>query len=190
VSAASRLVLALGLCGPPGAALAGPAARPAVEFRWDAPAGCPDEVEVVAQLEALRVNGFCSAGATDESCMPMPNGEDGCAKNELCISDPDDPEAAKCYAFPACAADDTCPKGSEGAVCNTGIIPSKGHICLIGACTDAAKHCPEGDKCVKFTGEELGSCSAGALGDLCNAPADCVSGNCFIAFPGEPGFCM
>lgn len=26
---------------------------PAVEFRWDAPAGCPSEAEVVAQLEAL-----------------------------------------------------------------------------------------------------------------------------------------
>ena len=55
MSAASRLlVLALGVWGAPWAASAGTAApRPAVEFRWDAPASCPDEAAVVAQLEAL-----------------------------------------------------------------------------------------------------------------------------------------
>lgn len=55
MSAAPRLlVLALGLWGPPRAVYAAPAVeRPAVEFRWDAPAGCPDEAAVVAQLEAL-----------------------------------------------------------------------------------------------------------------------------------------
>ncbi|WP_272001164.1 hypothetical protein [Nannocystis radixulma] len=36
------------------AAAAAPASsRPAVEFRWDAPAGCPAEAEVVAELERL-----------------------------------------------------------------------------------------------------------------------------------------
>lgn len=148
---------------------------------------CPD----VACPEGQEcVNGFCSAGPTDEVCMQMPNGEDGCAKNELCYAESDDPESAKCYAFPACAADDTCPKGTTGAVCNTGLIPSKGHICLIGACTDAAEHCPDGDKCVKFTGGEIGSCSSGAFGDLCNVGADCASNMCNMPFPGEPGFCM
>jgi hypothetical protein len=55
VSAAPRLlVLALGLWAPPRAVYAAPTVeRPAVEFRWDAPAGCPDEAAVVAQLEAL-----------------------------------------------------------------------------------------------------------------------------------------
>lgn len=33
--------------------VAAPAERPAVEFRWDAPAGCPGEAEVVAELERL-----------------------------------------------------------------------------------------------------------------------------------------
>lgn len=33
--------------------MATPAPAPAVEFRWDAPAGCPGEAEVVAQLERL-----------------------------------------------------------------------------------------------------------------------------------------
>lgn len=40
------VLLALGL-------LAGEAPRPVVEFRWDAPAGCPTEAEVLAELEAL-----------------------------------------------------------------------------------------------------------------------------------------
>lgn len=34
-------------------ALLGPPERPAVEFRWDAPAGCPGEAEVTAELERL-----------------------------------------------------------------------------------------------------------------------------------------
>ncbi|MBL9100371.1 MAG: hypothetical protein JNL82_05410 [Myxococcales bacterium] len=42
-------LLASALLGAPAA----PAERPAVEFRWDAPAGCPDEAAVVAELEAL-----------------------------------------------------------------------------------------------------------------------------------------
>ncbi|MBA3548492.1 MAG: hypothetical protein H0T76_18575 [Nannocystis sp.] len=45
--------LALALLGAPTAAMAGPAPAPAVEFRWDAPPGCPSEAEVVAQLERL-----------------------------------------------------------------------------------------------------------------------------------------
>lgn len=135
------------------------------------------------------VNGFCSAGAT-ETCMAMPNGEDGCAKNELCIAEPDKEESYKCYAFPACAADDTCPVGSNGAVCNTGLLPNKDRICLVGACADAAEHCPPDDKCVKFTGEQIGSCSSGAFGDLCNVAADCVSNMCNVFIPGQPGICM
>lgn len=134
------------------------------------------------------VNGFCSAGAT-ESCMAMPNGEDGCAKNELCIAEPDNQESTKCYSFPACAADGTCPIGTTGAVCNNGLLPSKSQICLIGAC-QTAEHCPAGDKCILFSGQPVGACSSGAFGDLCNAPADCMSNNCFIGFPGQPGFCM
>lgn len=46
----SGLVFALAL---PLAARAAPAERPAVEFRWDAPASCPPEAEVVAELERL-----------------------------------------------------------------------------------------------------------------------------------------
>jgi len=52
-AAVRRAALALALLGAPTAALAGPPAAPAVEFRWDAPAGCPEEAEVLAQLERL-----------------------------------------------------------------------------------------------------------------------------------------
>ncbi|HEY8377106.1 MAG TPA: hypothetical protein VIK91_11485, partial [Nannocystis sp.] len=45
-------VIAVLLSGSAGAAPAAPT-RPAVEFRWDAPAGCPPEAEVVAELERL-----------------------------------------------------------------------------------------------------------------------------------------
>lgn len=145
---------------------------------------CPE----VACAEGQEcVNGFCSAGPTEESCMQMPNGEDGCGKTALCI--PTSEESAQCYEFPACGEDDSCPKGTNGAVCNTGYLPNKGHICLIGACADAAEDCLPGDKCIKFTGDPVGSCSSGAFGDFCNGPDDCVSKNCFIAFPDEPGFC-
>lgn len=41
------------LSGPAEAAPVERSARPAVEFRWDAPAGCPPEAEVVAELERL-----------------------------------------------------------------------------------------------------------------------------------------
>lgn len=46
----SGLSIALALSRPASAA---PAERAAVEFRWDAPAGCPDEAVVVAELERL-----------------------------------------------------------------------------------------------------------------------------------------
>lgn len=44
------LSIALATAAP---ASAQPAERPAVEFRWDAPAGCPDEATVVQELERL-----------------------------------------------------------------------------------------------------------------------------------------
>jgi hypothetical protein len=146
---------------------------------------CP---EVACPEGQECVNGFCSGSSEEAMCAQMPNGEDGCEKNALCIAESEN--SAKCYTFPACAEDDTCPVGTHGAVCNTGIIPSKGRICLVGLCTEAT-HCPSGDKCVTFEESgEIGACSAGAFGDLCHAAADCKSNNCFIAFPGEAGFCM
>lgn len=145
---------------------------------------CP---EVACPTGQECVNGFCSAGA-GPACEWMPNGEDGCDKQSLCIEGEQEGAPAECYTFPACAEDDTCPTGTLGAVCNVGLIPSKGHICLIGQCLDAAEHCPSDDKCVTF-GSEVGVCSSGGPGELCNGNADCVSGNCFGAMSGFPGVC-
>ena len=146
---------------------------------------CP---EVACPEGQECISGFCSGSAEEAMCAQMPNGEDGCEKNALCISESE--ESAKCYTFPACAEDDTCPVGTEGAVCNTGIIPSKGRICLVSLCTEA-EHCPSGDKCISFEeGGKLGACSSGGFGELCYEASDCTSNNCFESFPGQPGFCM
>lgn len=48
----SAWLLASALIGAPASVPAAPE-RPAVEFRWDAPEGCPDEASVIAELEAL-----------------------------------------------------------------------------------------------------------------------------------------
>lgn len=141
---------------------------------------CPDGQQCV--------NGFCSAAEPPTTaCQQMPNGEDGCAKNALCISETEDASDNKCYTFPACGEDDTCPPGVIGAVCNVDLIPSKDRICLVGACSDAGD-CPSGYTCFKFGGP-VGVCNSGEFGDLCNLPADCKSGTCNIDFPGEPGYC-
>lgn len=142
---------------------------------------CPDGQECV--------NGFCSAAEQPATvCEQMPNGEDGCAKDALCYSETGEPSDNKCYTFPACAEDDTCPTGTIGAVCNVGLLPSKGRICLIGACTET-KHCPADAACISYDGP-IGACSFGEFGDLCNTNADCNSGNCAMDFPGEAGFCL
>lgn len=135
------------------------------------------------------VNGFCSAGKESGQCEQMPNGEDGCDKSSLCIEDLEAEGEFACYPFPACAADDTCPIGTQGAVCNTGYLPSKNKICLIGLC-EGASHCPAEWSCVKFGGEVLGLCSSGSFGEPCNSGAECISGNCMVFFPGEPGICQ
>lgn len=145
---------------------------------------CP---EVPCAEGQACVNGFCST-EVDQQCQQMPNGEDGCASDALCIEEPDQPEAYKCYTFPACAADDTCPVGTEGAVCNDGLLTNKDKICLIGMCT-GVEHCPADWTCVKFQGEVIGLCSSGALGYPCGGPADCDSGNCVQPLPGVPGVC-
>ena len=141
---------------------------------------CPDGQQCV--------NGFCSATELPTTtCEQMPNGEDGCAKNALCISETDDPSGNKCYTFPACAEDDTCPTGTIGAVCNVDLISSKDRICLVGACVDVGD-CPADNSCVNL-GAPVGICSNGQLGTFCTAPAQCKSGMCNMTFPGQPGVC-
>lgn len=145
---------------------------------------CP---EVACASGQECVNGFCST-TVDQQCEQMPNGEDGCDRDELCVEQPDVPEAYQCYTFPACAADDTCPVGTTGAVCNAGILPNKDKICLIGGCLEQA-HCPADWRCVELDGAVVGFCSSGGVGFPCGSGADCDSGNCQTPLPGVPGIC-
>lgn len=144
---------------------------------------CPDTPCVEGQV---CVNGFCSTPPPDTECDPT-SLPDGCESNALCIEHEEgQPE---CYTFPYCSQDDTCPIGTEGAVCNTDLVPDKDKICLIGLCTDAS-HCPAEWKCVDFEPNGvIGFCSNGAFGNPCNSNDECISGTCSQPFPGVPGTC-
>jgi hypothetical protein len=96
----------------------------------------------------------------------------------------------KCYSFPACAQDKTCPTGLQGAVCNDGLIPNKGRICLTGLCRTVA-NCPASWICFKNTPTDvLGGCSSKGFGSPCKTGADCLSNNCSVFAPGFPGICQ
>jgi hypothetical protein len=132
------------------------------------------------------VQGLCSTPPSTGCDLFAP--QDGCESNELCI--PVSEEEGKCYSFPACGEGDTCPIGTEGAVCNVDLIREKDKICLPGMCTDD-KHCPAEWKCVKLEAKGVvGACSNGSFGDPCWENTDCNSGSCFLPFPGESGTCM
>lgn len=146
---------------------------------------CPDTPCAEGQV---CVNGLCSTPAPQTSCQPDPAGQDGCDSNAVCIEDPAKPGATKCYTFPYCGEDGTCPVGTIGAVCNAGIIPNKDEICLTSLC-QTAEHCPAAWKCVAFDGAPVGYCSSGTAGEFCNTGADCVSGTCDEPEPGFGGVC-
>ena len=126
-------------------------------------------------------------------CDPqqLPNGADGCDVSSVCI-DPAETQATdpRCYSMPACDANKQCPTGLSGAVCNDGLIPNKGLICLINLCRTVS-HCPADWACVKFTATDvLGLCSSRGFGAPCASNADCLSSRCAQTFPGLPGFCQ
>jgi len=138
------------------------------------------------------ITGLCSTPPPATMCDPnqVSSGNDGCDANSVCI-DPLETSTTdpKCYTFPACAADKTCPTGLQGAVCNDGLIPQKNHICLIGVCK-TADNCPNSWICVKLNATDvLGSCSNKGTGMPCNGPADCTSGACTKPFPSFLGIC-
>jgi hypothetical protein len=75
-------------------------------------------------------------------------------------------------------------------VCNVGIIPNKGHICLTGLC-HAAVHCPTNWHCVKQTAAVVGMCGGGTTGSACLVNNDCNQGlACSAAAEGMYGLCM
>jgi hypothetical protein len=113
---------------------------------------------------------------------------DGCEANSVCLNDPNDDQAPpKCYSFPACAQDGTCPTGTEGALCNDGYMAGKAKICLPDLCKDVG-NCPTNWACIKANANDvIGECSNGAFGSPCASNTDCVSHAC-NTFPGG-GFC-
>lgn len=146
--------------------------------------GCPDSYACV--------NGYCVIEVSEPlGCEWKENGTDGCASNELCMQD-EEGVPGECLQFPACPQDLDCPVGTQGAVCNVDYIPSKGRICLVGLCHEAAD-CPQGLQCEFFGGgETLGFCMpAGQLGSQCDVDADCADGlACISAAPGFPAMCQ
>jgi hypothetical protein len=118
------------------------------------------------------------------SCDPVNYVQDGCASNAVCRADPEQ-EQGICYEMPACAADQTCPIGFDGAVCNTGQLPNKDEICLIGLCA-GVENCPAQWACVFFGNAVLGVCSNGVFSAACTEDSHCISGNC-IPLPGVGG---
>lgn len=142
------------------------------------------------------IGGLCSTPGTpsqsSSACDPDQayTGNDGCDKYSVCFDADDDQGAPKCYTFSACAQDGTCPTGTEGAVCNEGIIPAKERICLAGLCKTGA-NCPGSWSCVRFAQNDVvGVCSNGANLTPCNLASHCTSNAC-VKSPSSAysGFC-
>ena len=150
--------------------------------------GCMEDTD--CGPEQICVAGLCSTPPDSMNCNPdgLLLGEDGCASDAVCFEQPDVEGSYACYTFPPCGADDTCPVGTQGAVCNVDLLPNKERICLVGMCT-AIEHCPANWSCAKPGNEVLGLCSAGTPGWPCGKNDDCQSGMCQILQPGTLGFC-
>jgi hypothetical protein len=110
---------------------------------------------------------------------------DGCPSNAVCVENEDRAGEGVCYPLPACAEEQTCPIGLEGAVCNTGQLPSKDPICLPGLCA-TVENCPELWSCVRYDNSVLGQCSNGGFGSACTQNLHCLSGTC-VPIPGIGG---
>jgi hypothetical protein len=144
---------------------------------------CPD---VPCEDGQVCVNGFCSTPPPDTQCMPALV-DDGCESNAVCLLVSE--TKAECYTLPYCSEDGTCPTGTEGAVCNDGLLTDKEKICLIGFCTETS-HCPANWKCFKPSPTDVvGECSSGAPLDPCLTNEDCQSNQCDFPFPDDIGWC-
>ena len=131
------------------------------------------------------VNQICT---TDAACDLDNYLQDGCPSNAVCLEDFDSEGLGFCHEMPACAAEQTCPIGLGGAVCNTGQLPTKDEICLAGLC-DVVDDCPNAWSCVRYDNSVLGLCSDGGFGSPCTVDGHCLSGAC-VQLPGVGGgFC-
>lgn len=144
--------------------------------------GCNSDQDCAATQTCI--NQLC-VGVDEQSCDPLNYVQDGCASNSLCIDDYDDDDEGICYEMPACAADQSCPIGLEGAVCNTGQYPNKDEICLFGMCV-TNMDCPAQWSCVFYGNSVLGLCSNGVFASPCAQNSDCISMTC-LPLPGLGG---
>ncbi len=128
-------------------------------------------------------SGLCTA--KDLPRQSCDTSADTCGFDRLCSSDSG---GFACQSMPACSPDGSCPRGSRGAVCNEGLEPSKGRVCLIGTCSSGLD-CVLGLTCARSGGASLGFCTTGEKGDVCFAGSDCRSSSCQTIFPGTPGMC-
>lgn len=147
--------------------------------------GCSSDLDC-AQTQTC-VNQICTT-LGDGGCEFENFLQDGCPSNAVCIEDFDREGQGVCYQMPACAADQSCPIGLGGAVCNTGQLPTKDPICLVGYC-DVLANCPDLWSCVRYDNSVLGLCSDGGFGSPCSQDVHCLSGGC-VVLPGlGGGFC-
>jgi len=144
--------------------------------------GCNSDLDCAATQTCLNQVCVTLLGG---GCDPLNYVQDGCASNAVCIDDFDEDEQGVCYEMPACAADQSCPIGLEGAVCNTGQLPNKDEICLIGMCA-GVENCPAQWSCVFYGNAVLGLCSNGVFSSPCTVDSHCLSGNC-VPLPGLGG---
>ncbi len=141
--------------------------------------------------------GFCVPTPSDQICGTNPFGDDMCGASAVCMSDiiVDGTKQTnrKCYAFPACGTDGSCPIGSHGAVCNVvsdaRIFPDKGPVCLATLCLSPA-NCPSGQRCVRGPVSSFGRCTDGSPDSYCTDPSHCMSGICRQLGAGNVGTCM
>jgi hypothetical protein len=111
------------------------------------------------------------------SCSPSLDGNDGCSSTLFCAQVPGAPDA-RCYQFPACGQDGSCPTGQVGAICNDHYFSDKPRFCVPGFCHDAS-HCPASWNCVRTSPVDvLGRCSDGTPGRPCGTDSDCQSNHC------------
>jgi hypothetical protein len=133
------------------------------------------------------VNQICTA-LGDGGCDLENYLQDGCPSNAVCLEDFDHEGQGFCYPMSACAEAQSCPIGLQGAVCNTGQLPNKDEICLVGFC-DVVSNCPEFWSCVRYDNSVLGLCSDGGFGSPCSQDLHCLSDSC-VLIPGVGGgFC-
>jgi hypothetical protein len=146
------------------------------------------------------VEGLCGTIPTGNPCGQGLFGGDGCAMNELCLTDVVVDGTLQtmptCYTLPPCDMGHPCTPGGMGALCSQGVIMnnmSKSPLCIPGGCeTDA--DCPAKWKCIPGPAMglygQIGQCTNGEKGEPCDATSDCKAGlMCYVPIMSQLGTC-